>query len=443
MPESEHAHLDQLLSRLVEETISQDDLVVLETLLDGDVDAQERYLHYLELHKDLKDAVGNQKGLLNREGNMIALKDRRRLSVPGWIGAVAAVVLLGLALFHLWTASGEPEKMILTIADCNGVLEWTGQGGKTDRSLSAGDALSGGTLEVTAANSWAELVFSDGTKVWTSGPSIVTFSEGAEGKRIHLRQGELSLDVTPQLSGYPLLLQTPSAEAKVLGTQFNVTANNVATRLAVHEGLVQVTRLVDQKTQDVPADHHIVAALERRTSFVALPRGEPVTSWECDLRYDVRQGYWRPGAEWRLGSLDAETHLFRGDFGKRRNPILLHSVVVSPSAPNRTPVLLTEGARLRVRGRLDRSCNVALGFGTRRARGVLSGKYNLSRYIEVGEGVEGRFEVELDLGDIPRMKTRFPASTIGQELGWIWIQTVREDAGLEVTSVELIDRHGD
>ena len=41
------------------------------------------------------------------------------------------------------------------------------------------------------------------------------------------------------------------------------------------------------------------------------------------------------------------------------------------------------------------------------------------------------------------MKTRFPASTIGQELGWIWIQTVREDAGLEVTSVELIDRHGD
>ncbi len=25
---------------------------------------------------------------------------------------------------------------------------------------------------------------------------------------------------------------------------------------------------------------------------------------------------------------------------------------------------------------------------TRRARGVLSGKYNLSRYIEVGEGVE-------------------------------------------------------
>ena len=80
---------------------------------------------------------------------------------------------------------------------------------------------------------------------------------------------------------------------------------------------------------------------------------------------------------------------------------------------------------------------------TRRARGVPSGKYNLSRYIEVGEGVEGRFEVELDLGDIPRMKTRFPASTIGQELGWIWIQTVREDAGLEVTSVELIDRHGD
>lgn len=40
------------------------------------------------------------------------------------------------------------------------------------------------------------------------------------------------------------------------------------------------------------------------------------------------------------------------------------------------------------------------------------------------------------------MKTRFTASTIGQDLGWIWIQTIREDAGLEVTSVELIDRNG-
>ena len=73
-------------------------------------------------------------------------------------------------------------------------------------------------------------------------------------------------------------------------------------------------------------------------------------------------------------------------------------------------------------------------------RGVLSGKYNLSRKIELAEEAEGRFEIELYLDDIPRMKESFPESPVGQELGWMWIQTVREDVGLEVTRVELISK---
>ena len=51
--------------------------------------------------------------------------------------------------------------------------------------------------------------------------------------------------------------------------------------------------------------------------------------------------------------------------------------------------------------------------------------------------------MELSLDEIPRMKESFPGSPAGQELGWVWIQTVREDAGLEVTSVELISRSSD
>ena len=132
--------------------------------------------------------------------------------------------------------------------------------------------------------------------------------------------------------------------------------------------------------------------------------------------------------------------MYRGDLGQRKNPILLHSVVVRPSDSNGTPVLLTEGARLRVVGRLERSCSLHFGFGTHRVRGVLSGKYHLSRKIELAEEAEGKFEVELYLDDISRMKEIFPESPVGQELGWMWIQTVREDVGLEVTGVELISK---
>ena len=91
-------------------------------------------------------------------------------------------------------------------------------------------------------------------------------------------------------------------------------------------------------------------------------------------------------------------------------------------------------------GRLERSCAVGFGFGTHRVRGVLSAKYDFSRKIELAEEAEGRFEIELKLEEISRMKESFPESSVGQELGWLWVQTVHEDIGLEVTSVELISK---
>ncbi|MCS5540254.1 MAG: FecR family protein [Roseibacillus sp.] len=440
MPDADHGQLDQLLTRLVDKTITVEEFAALEVQLDGDAHAQKRYLHYLGLHADLLEtAVTPESWTVQGRGDGVHL-DRKRRTTAWLSGAAAALVLLGLSGVLFLRAPDAGFASIVRIAEWNGAVRWTGDGGRPISGLKVGDELAGGTLEVGAADSWAELTFDDGTKVWASGPAIVTFSEGPEGKRIDLRQGELSLDVAPQPSGRPLLLQTPSAEVEVLGTQFNVIADDSATRLAVHEGLVRVTRLADGKTRDVPADHHVVAALERETDFDALPRGESVKSWKCDLQHDVRQGHWLPGGGGSPGSLRAETHLFRGDFGERKDPVLLHSVVVRPSGSNGTPVLLTEGARLRVVGRLERSCAVSFGFGTHRVRGALSGKYALSRKIELAGQEEGKFEIELYLDDIPRMKESFSESPVGQELGWMWIQTVREDIGLEVTSVELISK---
>ena len=440
MPEADYGELDQLLARLVDRVITAEEFARLEALLNDDVASQERYMHYLGLHADLRDA-GEQPELQTRRVGEGDSRNVRAVRKVAWLsGAAAALLLFGLSVTHFLRSSEGGTTPILRVAEWNGAVGWTGDGGRSVHGIKTGDELGGGTLEVVAADSWAELVFDDGTRVWASGPAIVRFSEGPEGKHIFLRRGELSLDVAPQSSGYPLLLQTPSAEVQVLGTQFNVTADVSATQLAVHEGLVRVTRLADGKTRDVPADHHVVAALDRKTDFDALPRGESVRSWKCDLQRDVRQGYWRSGAGERPGSLRAETHLFRGDFGERKDPVLLHSVVVRPSDSNGTPVLLTEGARLRVAGRLERSCAVSFGFGTHRVRGVLSGKYAVSRKIELAEQAEGKFEIELSLDDITRMKESFPESPAGQELGWMWVQTVWEDAGLEVMSVDLIGR---
>ena len=160
-------------------------------------------------------------------------------------------------------------------------------------------------------------------------------------------------------------------------------------------------------------------------------------AWESEFPRDVRQGEWDSGTAEGAGSLRAKAHLFKGDHGERIDPILLYTAVVGPANGSLPPVLLTEGAKFRIQGRLDRTFQVSIGFGTHAARGGFSGKYSTSRKINVGPG-GGEFELELDLSDLPRVRKGFPESAVGHELVWFWIQTVEKDVGLEVFSVELL-----
>ena len=56
MPSGEHKNLSELLSRLVEETITSDEVQRLEQLLDGDSEAQKFYLNYMSLHCNLQES---------------------------------------------------------------------------------------------------------------------------------------------------------------------------------------------------------------------------------------------------------------------------------------------------------------------------------------------------------------------------------------------------
>ncbi|MFP6895569.1 MAG: FecR family protein [Roseibacillus sp.] len=444
MPESteQTKKLDALLARVVEETITAEEFTELETLLDGNPEGQQRYLHYLALHADLQESDATSAIVPMRS------QGGRRWSSVAMLGAAAAAAALVVAIFLLSrTGPGAQSPVqvesqaptpIATIGELNGSVAWTGDGGQVIYNLDVGDSIGGGTLETLATNSWAEIVFLDGSSVWVSGPASLTLSEGKEGKLIHLRRGDLSVDVSPQPAGKPLRLVTPTAEAEVLGTQFNVTAGSASTRLTVNRGLVRVTRLVDGRVQEVPADRFVVAALEQETEFKATLRGEYAAAWQSELPRDARRGRWESAAEDKPGALRAQAHIFRGDHGERVTPILLHTVVVGPSAAHLPPILLTKGARFRIKGRLARSHFVNFGFGTHRVRGGFSGKFTVSRKIEFSEESKGEFEIELALDEFSRTRSRFPESSIGHEIAWLWIQTVKEDAGLEVISVELV-----
>jgi hypothetical protein len=121
--------------------------------------------------------------------------------------------------------------------------------------------LPGGTIEGTALDSWFELEFLDGSTAMIFGDSMLTFSDQGQ-KEVRLKQGRFSATVVPQPPGEPMLIHTPAAELKVVGTRFDVEAGPASTMLYVREGKVQIRRVSDGKTVDVPADHRVVVTAD-------------------------------------------------------------------------------------------------------------------------------------------------------------------------------------
>jgi ferric-dicitrate binding protein FerR (iron transport regulator) len=183
--------------------------------------------------------------------------------------AAAIIIALTLTLYYQQVSTG-PN--IVRITGLSGTLTWIGDGGQIVQGagspqtstrwsnvLSEGAELPGGTIEGMAPDSWFELEFHDGSTAMIFGDSILTFSDQGQ-KELRLKQGRFSASVSPQPEGEPMLVHTPVAVLKVIGTQFDVEAGPGSTMLYVREGKVQIRRISDGKAVDVPAGHRVVVA---------------------------------------------------------------------------------------------------------------------------------------------------------------------------------------
>lgn len=426
----EQKRLDELLARLVDETIDSAEMTELESLLEGNPGAQDRYLHYLGLHEDLHTRSGQsdsvaQHGVLERCSTGLAFRPNR----VGWktvAGLAASVALAGVMFFLLRSDSN-----FATIVDYGGPVSWTGQGQDSEATMTVGLEIGDGILETAGGDSWVELKFADGTDAQLSGIGTLEIEKRDNQKRLRLSGGSLSVNAEPQLPGKPLVVATPSAEAEVLGTQFNILASAFSTNLEVNEGLVRVKRLADGRVEEVKPDHEIVVALETNTDFSAHKRVDSVSQWQSQLPRDIMQGQVTTA-----GNARASTHLWRGDRAigeKLKQPVLLHSIVLDPSASSLPRVKIQPGQRIVVKGRTREAGRVHIGFATNHWEGGLAGKFASYHPVLASE-----FEIELSLAEMPRTKPRFATLPNGQEMIYLWVQSVHKDIGLEVESVQLL-----
>jgi hypothetical protein len=120
------------------------------------------------------------------------------------------------------------------------------------------------------------LTYPDGTRVTLSpGTLLARVADPGRGKVLRLSKGTLTVEAARQPADAPMILETPLAEARVLGTTLRLTVvpgERGSTRLDVTEGKVRLTRLADRKSVEVVAGHYAVAAAGVELAARPVPR---------------------------------------------------------------------------------------------------------------------------------------------------------------------------
>ncbi|MCA9127112.1 MAG: FecR domain-containing protein [Planctomycetales bacterium] len=438
-------------------TIRGDELERLDRILQDKRDARDQFLREMNMIDAMEEwALGGQPGL--RDQDLVLPSPTKSIAsrfpwVPWTSAAVLAVALLVFTSF-VWLNTG--NSTIGTVVSIQGPARWTGQDGVIENDLEAGESLSGGTLEVLAADAWLSFRFNDGSIVTLSGETEAVLSDLGQ-KQLQLRHGNMSADVEPQPVASPMIVQTPAAELEVLGTQFNVSVRTTDTELAVNEGRVRFLRSSDGKTLDVSAEHRAVASLDPADEFSAEPLGPQVTTWQSRVEDDseVMYGYWKPALfelGIRLKQSVAAGEITEADaVAQYQQAIRLDSQASVWGKPSQigclvcldvrnedgTRVQLTEQSKLRITGRLFSRGNLKMGISAFQSDGGFNDKFSCtitSRELNLSH--EGKFEWVLNASDLLSKSGNAPAGSVVHD--W-WFVTESNTSKFEILKVEIYE----
>lgn len=204
---------------------------------------------------------------------------------------------------------GQPDA-VARVVEVAGALEVLSPDGKVKSAVAGERVLPGQTLRTLGMDSYAAVVFDDSTRLELSVDTIVRFGDGSgvasdrslsAAKRVHFGGGVMRADVARQPAGLPMVVSSPQAEIRVVGTRFSVSsAAQQATRVDLESGSVQLVRQSDGRTVEVSAGSYAIAradsepvVVQQVPAFVAEPRVVFNTKWALGVFADPRgQGFY-------------------------------------------------------------------------------------------------------------------------------------------------------
>jgi hypothetical protein len=193
--------------------------------------------------------------------SLLAIARARR----GWSLAIgSATVIVLLLLWCFGPTAGDP-----VLVEVQGTVLSLERGGQaipasTGMSLKPGDVLRvplNGTAAITYTPEKTRFKIYKGTEL--------ELSSWRQGKRFALKVGKVDVVAARQRPFRPMVLVTPQAVARVLGTELTLLVDAETTRLEVRKGKVRFTRLSDNVSTKVSTGTYAVAA--SNTDLAPLP----------------------------------------------------------------------------------------------------------------------------------------------------------------------------
>jgi hypothetical protein len=189
----------------------------------------------------------------------------RLIPTRGWMLATAAAIVLVLAIIYFSPTQGEP--VLGRVAGGTVQVQRAGQtlAAQPGMHLEANDVVQTDNDGITIL-----LYGREATKIELRPNTQLKLALWEKGKRFELRLGKIEASVARQRPFKPLLVRTPNAEARVLGTKFTLAAATNRTRLDVTEGRVRLTSASDGAVVKVGPGQY--AEVADGTKLAALPQ---------------------------------------------------------------------------------------------------------------------------------------------------------------------------
>jgi ferric-dicitrate binding protein FerR (iron transport regulator) len=166
----------------------------------------------------------------------------------------AAVACIAVAL---WLTSATQPPDVAHLADVTGGVSVVRD--SVRQQASVGFALQVGDELRVATKASAAVVYTDATRLVLAERTELKLGGDNERREMQLVTGRLAARVAKQPPDRPLIIRTPLATARVIGTEFTLEAAPRATRIEVSEGLVKMAHAGVDSAVEVAGGEFAVA----------------------------------------------------------------------------------------------------------------------------------------------------------------------------------------